>query len=163
MRGGSFGWLWVVPVLALLGSPASAVRSGEGAAEIENKLRQVRKQLEELRRQEQALVAAREEARRKAAEKKAQYARVEVRGRLRRERRGGPDRQTVWVVSFGELEWPVDLGGKKELAAAAERLTGKAVILTGRVVGRTWPPGGPGGGGPPQAVVEAESLKPAEK
>jgi hypothetical protein len=149
--------LLLLVAVALLAVPIGAAAAADNPNEVEQKLQDVRKQIDDLRRQERALLKARERLREETAEKKAQYASVEIRGRLHKESTGHLG-GNVWMVSFGELDWLLDLGRNKELLAAAEQQAGKTVLVTGRVEGRRdlWHFG-------PVEVVVVEALTPAER
>lgn len=144
--------------------PATRVASADDAKEVARKLQEVQKRLDELRQQERDLLALQEQLRQAESEKKSQYAKVEIRGRLRKQTRdAGLARHDVWVLSFGELSWALDLDGKKPLLAAAERLTGKPVFVTGKVEGRRAGMLFDASSFAPEPVVVVEKLGPAPK
>jgi len=156
-------WFLLLPLVALLGGQPGVASAQDDPKEIARKLDVLRKQIEDLRQQEQALLKFQEEQRKAVEEKKSQYIKVEIRGQLLKENRGGGPGGAIallwgWDVKYGELTGGLDLGDKKELLAAAEPLAGKAVILTGKVAGRN---DGRSFGLVP--VVLVDSLKPAEK
>jgi hypothetical protein len=163
--------LWLVPLAALGAAQPPGNPRGEGPDEVERKLQLLRQQIDDLRKQEQALLKLQEEQKREAAEKKAQFGRVEVRGRLVRNMAGpfGPQEVAPWAVEFGDLIWALELRGGKELQALAEKLDGKPVLLKGKVEAPSvgagpGPRGGPrpGGFSSPAPVIVVESLKAAE-
>jgi hypothetical protein len=156
-------WFLLLPLVALLCGQPGVAPAQDDPKEIARRLEVLRQQIDGLRQQEQALLKLQEEQRKAAEEKKSQYVKVEIRGRLLKENRGGGPGSAlsalwVWDVKSGELTWPLDLGEKKELLAAAEPLAGKAVVITGKVEGRN-----DGRSFGPVPVVIVESLKPAEK
>jgi hypothetical protein len=183
-------WFWLLPLVALLCGQAGVTPAQDDPKEVEKKLQVVRKQIEkleltfngvipdagkiqvvrkqidELRQQEQVLLKLQEEQRKdqqKAEEeKKTQYAKVEIRGQLRRSAVNdwqGHSRLPPWQVSFGDLTWFIDFRQKKELLAAAKQLAGKPVALVGKVELLRDPLVFLS----PMPVVMVESLKPAEK
>jgi hypothetical protein len=159
--------LLVFPTLLVAQTGKAAPK--DSVDEVEKKLREVRKQIEdidelrlsgrverlqilthqdvanrvvELRRQEQTLLKARERFQKEAAdeaEKRDYYAKVEIKGRLRKETISDHVQGVIghnWAVSIDDLTWYLDLGNNKELLAVAEQQAGKPVVVTGKVVGR---------------------------
>jgi hypothetical protein len=151
--------LWLLPVAAVLTMPFAGAPANDSAEQVEQKLQAIRKQIEDLRLQEQNLLKLQEQQRREAAEKATQYAKVEIRGRLHKRYSdsnfGG---STFWVVSFGDSELPLDIGEKTELRTAAEQLNDQTVLITGKLDGRqTRRAFGP------ETTVVVGTLKPVEK
>lgn len=131
------GAFWLLLFPALLSGQAGTPAARDGVDDVEKKLQDLRKQIEELRQQEQALLKVRDQLQKEAAEKRAHYAKVEIKGRLHKETSSGQfSSGVVWQVSSDELTWLLDLGKKKEILASAEQQVGKSVVVTGKVVGR---------------------------
>lgn len=107
----------------------------------------LRKKQDELEARRKALAEQKEERKRKEeaerkakaeAERNRQYAKVEIRGILSKgkvvDREFGRQQlPAAWHVTFKDMKWRLDLGGKKELEDQAAKLAGKEVVITGTV------------------------------
>jgi hypothetical protein len=164
MKTSLCGVLWLLLFAALFAGQAGTAAAADGVDDIEKRLQDLDKQIQALGQQQQALLKARAELRKEAAEKRDQYAKVEIRGRLGKEKEGGPGRPgPVWVVAFGELTWRLDLGTDKKLLATAEGQVGQPVVIVGKVVGQRGPGGSFAAPFGPEAVVIVEALKATKK
>ena len=103
-------------------------------------------------------------------EKKKQYAKVEIRGKLMKS-----NLILNWQVAINDLIWTLNFNNNKELLAFAEKNTGKAVVITGTIVNKKSAAQGSNPGPYPQfpqtymtypvetpVTVNVESLKLAE-
>jgi len=154
-----FGLLAVLAVGGMLtAQPGDKAPSNNGDDALEKKIKELRDQIDELNRKQQALEKeqkllldkkyekerlaqerkAKEDAERQAkeaAEKKKHFARVEIRGKLVITYHGHNNPST-WQVVINDLTWNLNFGDKKELKASAEKLAGKGVVITGVVANK---------------------------
>jgi hypothetical protein len=114
--------LWSVAGLILFAGPQGADDSPD---QIKAKLTEVRKRLDELRKQEKALVKELEQAAKKAAERDRGYIKAEVKGTLRYEPVDYPaptGRVKCWTITAEDVKWALGLPEDK---AMLERTKGK--------------------------------------
>lgn len=145
MRLHVIGLIAVLTVGGMLtAQPDDKAPPGDTDAALEKKLKELRDQIDELKRKHQSLESEKKtllekrNAKEDAAEKKKHYAKMEIRGKLVRTSRGN-NLPGTWHVVINDLTWGLNFGDKKELQASAEKLLGKGVIITGVLVNKKAP------------------------
>jgi hypothetical protein len=137
--------------LSLFAGLQGAAAADEDVEQTKAKLQAVRKQLEELRQQEQALLKHLERAAQEAAKRNEAYIKAEVKGTLRYHdvffpnplaSSSQPKWQAVksWTITVEDTKWVLHFGDNKKLLELAKANEGKTVVVTGTVGTRGFPP-----------------------
>jgi hypothetical protein len=134
----------IIACLALLAGPPGAPAADDDVEQAKAKLQAVRKQLEELRLREQALLRELEQAEQEAARRKEAYIKAEVKGILRYHDvffpnllapSSQPNWQAVksWTITVEDTTLVLDFGDNKTFLELAKANEGKMVVVTGTV------------------------------
>ena len=123
-----------------ISTPLTAQPSVPLDKEYATKIKALQDQIDELRKQQDALIKEQEQAQKAKAEAAAKrYAKVELRGTLVKTptdiivntERGGQVKVDKWHIAVNNMVFPVNFD--KNLLAFAEQYIGKEVVITGSI------------------------------